>query len=90
VLRPHGAGWAVVFDQQLQEVIGTPANYPVTYALNDKVVTSAATVGNELRTGGAADISFTPPDGIAYLGAPAELFGISGLPVAPFAKVPFV
>jgi len=89
-LGGHGVGWTVVFDQQLQDAVCTPANFVVTHALNDKTIVTAGATLNEARLTGVADVGFTPPNGIAYLGTPQELIGISGLPVAPFAKVPFI
>lgn len=85
-----GPTYRVHFDQDLLPGVTGFANYDVTHSDNDKIPNGATILGNVVSITGVADVTFTPPNGISYHATPPELFGLTGEPVAPFVKVPFI
>ena len=79
-----------MFDKPLVEAVVTFGNYTVTSNLEDFLPIGARVFGHRVRITGTSLASFTPPNGIAYSAAVPDLIGLNGIPVAPFAKIPFV
>lgn len=78
------------FDQPLRPNGPAHANFAVTHANLDRVITGVRIVGDVLEIAADAGLTFLPPNGISYFATPPELFGLTGEPVAPFVKVPFL
>lgn len=87
---PLGASYRIIFDQDLLPGATVPGNYDITYNLLDRIPTNAAIVANRVHILAADDVTFAPPNGISYHAAPPELFGLTGIPVPPFFKIPFI
>jgi hypothetical protein len=65
-------------------------NFDVTHGDKDYTPVTAEITDDFVEIKGPILPGFTPPNGISYHAAPPELFGLTGEPVAPFAKIPFI
>lgn len=84
-----GVTYRVVFDKPVLLPRVTLANWFVVHVAQNWNATAVVAAGNNVTLTVAAGIGFTPPEGIDYYATPANLTGLTGLPVAPFVRLPF-
>lgn len=84
-----GAVYRVQFNKPLQAGPLHFPNWEVTHLLEEWLPFAASAAARRVTIQTAFTGAFDAPDGISYLASPPDLFGVDGLPVAPFHKIPF-
>lgn len=81
--------WFVFFDKSLVDGVVSIANWAVMDPLGLITVTAVRVFNRTVRIRGTGPGPLTPPIGVTYTAATPDLIGLNGLPVAPFADLPF-